>query len=203
MALKPAASLSGGSRKSLKIASSEWRPSRFPASGRLLGAGPEMQRDQRLDHERRGIVPSLGLHQPRYARRARPHRKAATPAPAPARWHAPLSTRLERCERKYIEGDRSIQIQTVCAASHSRSRTNRWLDPAERRQSISVAESPCSKLRYCQNVSPGPGRRLPCVPCATVVATRRASTRSAGSLAARSCAASSSATGGCGCFQVR
>src|SRR6516164_9613074 len=68
---------------------------------------------------------------------------------------------LDRCDRKYMEGDKSIQIQTVCAASHSRSRTKRWLVPAERRQSMSEAESPASKLRYCQNVSPGPARRRP------------------------------------------
>ncbi len=92
----------------------------------------------------------------------------------------------DRRERKCIDGDKSIQIQTVWAASHSRSRTKRWLDPAERLQSISEDELPASKFRYCQKVSPGPARRLPCVPWATVTATRRASKSSAGSFPTKS-----------------
>src|SRR6516162_162467 len=87
-------------------------------------------------------------------------------------------------EAKYIDRDRSGQIHTVCAASHSCSRTYRWSSRAERRQSTREAGSPETKRRYCQKFSPGPARRRPCRPWITVAATRRASRMRRGMLAA-------------------
>src|SRR6516162_6468037 len=87
-------------------------------------------------------------------------------------------------EAKYIDRDRSGQIHTVCAASHSCSRTYRWSSRADRRQSTLEAGSPETKRRYCQKFSPGPARRRPCRPWITVAATRRASRISRGMLAA-------------------
>src|SRR5713226_2756089 len=78
-------------------------------------------------------------------------------------------------EANIMEGERSGQIHTVWAASHSRSRTYRWSSRAERRQSTRCAGSPETKRRYCQKFSPGPARRRPCSPWITVAATRRAS----------------------------
>src|SRR5215469_12088161 len=87
-------------------------------------------------------------------------------------------------EAKYIDRDRSGQIHTVCAASHSCSRTYKWSSRAERRQSTLEAGSPETKRRYCQKFSPGPARRRPWRPWITVAATRRASRISRGMLAA-------------------
>ena len=98
-----------------------------------------------------------------------PHRRAARPAPAPARWRTSLrgGGKMRAEVRRWRQ---SRQIQTVCAASRSRSRTKRWLDdPAERRQSISVAESPCSKLP----VLPGRTRRTRPPPAMCALRDRR------------------------------
>src|SRR6266436_10441294 len=50
------------------------------------------------------------------------------------------------------------------------------------------AASPGSYWRNCQKLSPCPTRRLPCTPCATVLATRSAATSKGGSAAASSSA---------------
>ena len=164
-----------------------------PSIGQALKDRPRKRACQGLYQRRRGVVPSLRLHEPRDAHalarigEQRGQRQRQHDGALGLRGGGKMRAEIHRWRQIEPNPDRVRGL-------HSRSRTNRWLDdPAERRQSISVAESPCSKLRYCQKVSPGPGRRLPCVPCATVEATRRASTNSAGSLAARSWAASSSA----------
>jgi hypothetical protein len=66
-----------------------------------------------------------------------------------------------RLEPNCIEAERSNQIQTVCAASHSRSRTKARSSRAERRQSTRDDGSPDRKGRNCQKVSPEPARRRP------------------------------------------
>ncbi len=83
-----------------------------------------------------------------------------------------------------MEGERSGQSQSVCAASHSFSRTNRWSSRAERRQSMEAAASPFANGRNCQNVSPRPLTRRPCQPASTVLATRCASISMSGIAAA-------------------
>ena len=80
-----------------------------------------------------------------------------------------------------MESDRSHHSQTLSAASHSCSRTNRWRERADWRQSIEFAASPAWYCRNCQKVSPMPVRRRPCTPGTTVAATRSASTRREGS----------------------
>ena len=60
------------------------------------------------------------------------------PAPASAGPRAPISAAAWRRSGSVIEGDRSHQSQTLSAASHSCSRTNRWRDRADWRQSIGI-----------------------------------------------------------------
>ena len=74
--------------------------------------------------------------------------------------------RRGRLEPNCIEGERSNQIQTVCAASHSRSRTKARSSRAERRQSTRDDGSPDRKGRNCQKVSPEP-RAAPAVNAVT------------------------------------
>ena len=63
-----------------------------------------------------------------------------------------------RLDANCIEAERSNQIQTVCAASHSRSRTKARSSRAERRQSTRDDGSPERNGRNCQKVSPEPPR---------------------------------------------
>src|SRR5665213_2622129 len=93
-------------------------------------------------------------------------------------------SKLASFERKFIEGERSGQSHSVCAASHSVSRTKRWSSRAERRQSIEDAASPATNGRNCQKVSPRPLTLRPCHPASTVLATRRASISISGIAAA-------------------
>src|ERR1700730_10482331 len=112
---------------------------------------------------------------------------ACTRISARAKVTTSIRSSLDSCasgEENSMEGERSGQSHTVCAASHSRSRTYRCSSRAERRQSTRRAGSPEKNRRYCQKFSPGPARLRPCRPWITVAEMRRASRMSRGSSSA-------------------
>ena len=100
--------------------------------------------------------------------RVRPSKPARSPPrtqrSAKAKASRPARSILDACARldaNCIEGERSNQIQTVWAASHSRSRTKARSSRAERRQSTRDDGSPDRNGRNCQKLSPEPARRRP------------------------------------------
>ena len=105
-------------------------------------------------------------------------------------------------EPKAIDAERSNQRQSVCAASHSRSRTNAWFSRADRRQSTRAAGSPDTNGRNCQNVSPGPACLRPWTPCITLCAIRRAATTRLGRRAASVAACSRRRDEGAGAVAI-
>ena len=69
-----------------------------------------------------------------------------------------------RLDPKRIEADRSNQIQTVWADSHSRSRTKACSPRATAASRTREAGSPDTNGRNCQKISPEPALRRPCTP---------------------------------------
>ena len=115
--------LSTGSRKSLISSTPEKRLRRRPG-GRLSmqhQAGPSI-----MAIASASLVVALrladGRVRPRIATRSPPRTSSSAAASISTMARSRFVT-LDRWLRKSIEGDRSGQSQTVCAASHSRSRT--------------------------------------------------------------------------------
>ena len=111
---------------------------------------------------KRSITPKVAIGRVSPSRPARSplrtHRAAKPSAITAARSILVAAARLEP---NRIEAERSNQIHTVWADSHSRSRTYACSPRAERRQSTRDDGSPEMNGRNCQKVSPEPAFRRP------------------------------------------
>ena len=127
---------STGSRKSLNRRHSENCLKRA-RGGRLvaLAASPT-----RTSATRRDGIPASIRHAAENPTRSPPRVRSSVSASASTTARLSLVV-FDSRERKRMEAERSTQSHTVCAASHSRSRTKRWSELAERRQSMPARES--------------------------------------------------------------
>ncbi len=121
-----------GSRKSLNRRHSEKRLS-LALGGRLASLVSPMS----ISATRRAAARPVKGCPPMRPTRSPPRARSSASASASTTARLSLET-LASEERNRIDGERSTQSQTVCAASHSRSRTKRWSELAERRQSMPV-----------------------------------------------------------------
>ena len=131
------------------------------------------------------VQPGPAVQRPRAAgaisrTRSPPRSSSAASASSSSPARSAFSTGWPR-DFQRIEAPPSRHRHTVCAASHSVSRTIGAVGAGrDCRQSMRLIVSPGRNGRNCQKLSPWPTRRRPCTPCATVAATRSAATSSGG-----------------------
>src|SRR5271165_2664715 len=145
------------------------------SGGRLASEAPCSLSSVAMASAKRSTTPcdASGRVSPRSPARSPPRTQRSAKASAITAARSTFVVRA-RLDPKRIDADRSNQIQTVWAASHSRSRTKARSSRAERRQSTRDDGSPDMNGLNCQNVSPEPARRRPCTPWRTVWAILRA-----------------------------
>ena len=123
---------STGSRKSLNNRHSEKRLS-LAWGGRLAS----LVSPNSTSATRRAAARPVKGRPPSTPTRSPPRERSSARASARTTQRLSFDT-LDSDERKRIDAERSTHSQTVCAASHSRSRTKRLSELAERRQSMPV-----------------------------------------------------------------